>query len=65
MTIKNQSEQDFPRGAMRNGLIDGTKCQSEERKVTCFCCYVLQIRLMAVRNCKMAWGTVTLNGRSG
>jgi hypothetical protein len=32
MTIKKQSEQDFPRGAMRNGLIDGTKCQSEERK---------------------------------
>jgi hypothetical protein len=31
MTIKNQSVRDFPRGAMRNGLIDGTKCQSEER----------------------------------
>jgi hypothetical protein len=26
--IKRQSEQDFPRGSMRNGLIDGTKCQS-------------------------------------
>jgi hypothetical protein len=36
MTIKNQSEQDFPRGAMRNGLIDGTKCQSEERKGNLF-----------------------------
>jgi hypothetical protein len=32
MIIKRQSEQHFPRGAMRNGLIDGTKCQSEERK---------------------------------
>jgi hypothetical protein len=28
--IKRQSEHDFPRGSMRNGLIDGTKCQSSE-----------------------------------
>jgi hypothetical protein len=26
--IKRQSEHDFPQGSMRNGLIDGTKCQS-------------------------------------
>jgi hypothetical protein len=32
MSVKRQSERDFPRGAMRNGIIDGTKCQSEERK---------------------------------
>ncbi len=25
--MKRQSEHDFPRGSMRNGLIDGTKCQ--------------------------------------
>jgi hypothetical protein len=30
--IKCQSERDFPQGSMRNGLIDGTKCQSLERK---------------------------------
>ncbi len=28
--IKRQIEQDFPRGSMKNGLIDGTKCQSFE-----------------------------------
>jgi hypothetical protein len=28
--IKRQSECDFPRGSLRNGLIDGTKCQSLE-----------------------------------
>jgi hypothetical protein len=32
--IKRQSERDFhrvlPRGSMRNGIIDGTKCQSSE-----------------------------------
>jgi hypothetical protein len=28
--VKGQSEHDFPRGSMRNGLIDGTKCQSSE-----------------------------------
>jgi hypothetical protein len=30
--IKRQSECVFPRGSMRNGLIDGTKCQSSEQK---------------------------------
>jgi hypothetical protein len=30
--IKRQSECDFPRGSMRNGFIDGTKCQSSEQK---------------------------------
>jgi hypothetical protein len=34
--IKCQSELDFPRGSMRNGLIDGTKCQSSEQKVNLF-----------------------------
>jgi hypothetical protein len=28
--IKRQSECDFPRGSMRNELIDETKCQSSE-----------------------------------
>jgi hypothetical protein len=36
MSIKRQSEHDFPRGAMRNGIIDGTKCQLEERKGNLF-----------------------------
>jgi hypothetical protein len=34
--IKRQSESDFPRGSMRNGLIDGTKCQSSEQKGNLF-----------------------------
>jgi hypothetical protein len=34
--LKRQSERDFPRGSMRNGLIDGTKCQSSERKGNLF-----------------------------
>ena len=36
MCIKRQSERDFPRGALRNGIIDGTKCQSKERKGNLF-----------------------------
>ena len=36
MIIKRQSEHDFPWGEMRNGLIDGTKCQAEERKGNLF-----------------------------
>jgi hypothetical protein len=34
--IKRQSERDFPRSSMRNGLIDGTKCQSFEQKGNLF-----------------------------
>ncbi len=34
--IKRQSKPDFPCGSMRNGLIDGTKCQSSERKGNLF-----------------------------
>ncbi len=34
--IKRQNESDFPRGSLRNGLIDGTKCQSLERKGNLF-----------------------------
>jgi hypothetical protein len=34
--IWRQSERDFPRGSMRNGLINGTKCQSSERKGNLF-----------------------------
>jgi hypothetical protein len=40
---KRQSKQDFPRGSMRNGLIDGTKYQSSEQKgnllTTLYCTY--------------------------
>ncbi len=34
--IKRQSERDFLRGSMRNGLIDGTKCQYSEQKGNLF-----------------------------
>ncbi len=34
--IMRQSERDYPRGLMRNGLIDGTKCQSLEQKGNLF-----------------------------
>jgi hypothetical protein len=34
--ITRQCECHFPRGSMRNGLIDGTKCQSSEQKGNLF-----------------------------
>jgi hypothetical protein len=34
--IKSQSEHDFPFELMRNGLIDGTKYESSERKGNLF-----------------------------
>jgi hypothetical protein len=36
LDVKQQSDRDFPRGSMRNGIIDDTKCQSEERKGNLF-----------------------------
>ncbi len=42
MKIKRQSEQEVPRSAKRNGLIDGTNCQSnEERVIFSYCCVLL------------------------
>ncbi len=34
--IKRQSEHEIPQRSMRNGLIDGKKCQSSERKGNLF-----------------------------
>jgi len=34
--VRRQSDREFPRGSMRNGIIDDTKCQSEERKGNLF-----------------------------
>ena len=34
--LKHQSKRDFPCESMRNGFIDGTKCQSSERKGNLF-----------------------------
>ncbi len=31
MSLCWQSERDFPRGATRNGIVDGTKCHASER----------------------------------
>ncbi len=36
LIIRCQSECDYPRGAMRNSLIDGTKCEAEERRGNLF-----------------------------
>ena len=36
LDVKRQSDRDFPRGSMRNGIIDDTKCQAKERKGNLF-----------------------------
>jgi hypothetical protein len=59
MIIKRQSEQHFPRGAMRNGLIDGTKCQSEERKGNFFLLLCIANRTEGSRKFQKALGYET------
>ena len=34
--VKRQSDRDFPRGSMRNGIIDDTKCLYEEQQGNLF-----------------------------
>ena len=34
--ILHQSDKDIPRGSVRNGILDGTKCQSSERRGNLF-----------------------------
>ena len=34
--LRRQSERDIPRGATRNGMLDGTKCQASERRGNLF-----------------------------
>jgi hypothetical protein len=46
--IKSQSERDFPRGSMRNGLIDGTKYQSSEKREILSDYCILHIQQMEV-----------------
>ena len=42
--IQHQSKPDFPRRSTRNGLIDGTKCQSSERKGNLFRLLIIACR---------------------
>jgi len=37
LCIHRQSECGFPRGLLRNGIIDGTKIQSSKRRGNLFC----------------------------
>ena len=63
--VRRQSDRDFPRGSMRNGIIDDTKCQPEEQKVTYFCCCALVALHWVVRSCKLHYDTMIQPGRSG
>jgi hypothetical protein len=65
MITKRQSEQDFPRGSMRNGLIDGTKCQSEEKKGNFFLLLCIANTTDGSRKLKMHQDMGQQNGISG
>ncbi len=45
LIIRRQSEHDFTHGAMRNGLINGTKCQAEGRRGNLFLLLCIAQRL--------------------
>ena len=54
--IQRQSERDFPRGSIRNGIIDDTKCQSEERKGNLFLLLCIANTTLGGENLKSALG---------
>jgi hypothetical protein len=60
--IKRQSERDFPRGLMQNGLIDGTKCQSSEGKGNLFRLLRIAHRTEARLVLKTALGYLIFSG---
>ena len=44
---------DFPRRSTRNGVIDGTKCQSSERKGNLFWLLIIACRHLVETHCRM------------
>ena len=52
--VKRQSERDLPRGSIRNGIIDDTKCQSEERKGNLFLLLCIANTTLGGENLKKA-----------
>ena len=54
--VKRQSERDLPRGSMRNGIIDDTKCQSEERQGNFFMLLCIATTTTGDEKLKLALG---------
>ena len=54
--VKKQSERDLPRGSVRNGIIDDTKCQSEERQGNFFLLLCIATTTTGEENLKLALG---------
>ena len=52
--IRRQSDRDFPRGSIRNGIIDDTKCQSEERRGNLFLLLCIASTVMGGEKLKTA-----------
>ena len=53
--IRRQSDRDFPRGSIRNGIIDDTKCQSEERRGNLFLLLCIASTVMGGEKLKTAF----------
>ena len=58
MSLQRQSERDFPRGSLRNGIIDGTKCQSEERKGNLFHLLCIANTTTGIAHCNLLFDTL-------
>ena len=54
--VKRQSDRDLPRGSMRNGIIDDTKCQSEERQGNFFLLLCIATTTTGEEKLKLALG---------
>ncbi len=65
LIIRCQSERDFPRGAMSNGLIDETKCQAEERMGNKLLLLCIAHTLKGLEILKRDCNIVNTNGWSG
>ena len=61
--IGHQSEKDYPRGSVRNGILDGTKCQSSERRGNLFRLLCIAHTIEGINALSGAWASIGINGQ--
>ena len=60
--IGHQSEKDYPRGSVRNGILDGTKCQSSERRGNLFQLLCIAHTAAGINALSDAWTSRRITG---
>ena len=49
LSVQRQSERNFPRGSVRNGILDSIKCQFTERRGNLFCLLCITATILGAK----------------